>query len=388
MPALELSKKVGLRIVLIAAMLALLEFAFRYGVWDGIVKPDSYAGTIVGIKKAVESLGPDRVDFITIGDSIAESGISHEQVAATAGKYGFTHAYVGTGGMHWMSIEFMIRWMKEQSPRLQNAVIATNVNSFRFAGNGSYELAIAAPLARPWNTPLMQQSVEFKRDDIRTYGVYSALFQYRDDLRDLVESPIQRVREIRWTRRQGLNNKVIFHTIPIARNVCRVPLASIQTCAKANSTIADDANLINQCRGELPRVAQQVDYRSHDDPTRWPHLIELKKLRQQQLRDLPLKRPIMVVLMPVPKITRESILPIGMHEWVLAVLQPLVTEGVIELHDYTILLDGDGSNGGIECTAFHDLYHLNSVGQKQLTNRLLPILEDHVYRQAFGKTTR
>ncbi len=382
MPTIELIKKVGLRILLIVVMLGLLEFAFRYGVWDRIAKPGSYAGTIVMIKKAVESLGANKVDFITIGDSIAGSGIQHEQVAATAGKYGFTHVHVGTGGMHWMSTEFMIRWVKEQSPRLQNAMIATNVNNFRFAGNGSYELAIAAPLARPWNTSMMQRSVEFKRDDIRTYGVYSALFQYRDDVRDLVESPIQRVRDIRWTRENGLNDKIIFHPFPIERNLCRVPLASIKTCAEAQSTIADDMNLINQCRGDLPRVAKQVDYRTYDDPKSWPHLTELKKIRQQQLRDLPLKRPILVVLMPVPKITRETIQPIGMHDWVLAVLQPLVKEGVIELLDYTTLLDGDGSNGGIECTAFHDLYHLNSVGQKKLTDRLLPILEEHLYRKA------
>jgi hypothetical protein len=51
------------------------------------------------------------------------------------------------------------------------------------------------------------------------------------------------------------------------------------------------------------------------------------------------------------------------------------------------MFDGDGSNGGIECTAFHDLYHLNSVGQKQLTAQLLPILESHLYRRAAGLPT-
>ncbi|MCA3054457.1 MAG: hypothetical protein ING54_15630 [Rhodocyclaceae bacterium] len=116
----------------------------------------------------------------------------------------------------------------------------------------------------------------------------------------------------------------------------------------------------------------------------------MKPLRQQQLRDLPLKRPIMVVLMPVPKLTRESIQPIGIHEWTLSVLNPLVEEGVIELHDYTKLFDvGDssnGTNGGIDCTAFHDLYHLNSVGQAKLTAKLLPILEDHLYRRAAAGT--
>ncbi|MFY8064010.1 MAG: hypothetical protein ACOVN2_09920, partial [Usitatibacteraceae bacterium] len=131
-----LAKKIGLRLAIIVMMLAACEFAFRYGVWDKLAKPGSYAGTVVMIKNAVKSLGPDKVDFLTIGDSIVGSGLNHQEIAGTAKKYGFTHVHVGTGGMHWMSTDFMIRWVKEQSPRLQNAVIATNVNNFRFAGNG------------------------------------------------------------------------------------------------------------------------------------------------------------------------------------------------------------------------------------------------------------
>jgi hypothetical protein len=393
MDRLSLAKKIGLRLAIIVMMLAACEFAFRYGVWDKLAKPGSYAGTVVMIKKAVEALGPDKVDFLTIGDSIVGSGLNHEEVAATAKKYGFTHVHVGTGGMHWMSTDFMIRWVKQQSPRLQNAVIATNVNNFRFAGNGEYELAISAPIARPWNSQWMLNSVEFKKENIRTYGVYSALFQYREDIRDLIESPRQRIRDIRWTKQYALNDRIIFDPLPISRNICRVPLASVQACADTKSPNPDDINVITQCRNDAPRAAKQaeqkLDYRTWVDPTSWPHLNKLKPLRQQQLRDLPLKRPIMVVLMPVPKLTRESIQPIGIHEWTLSVLNPLVEEGVIELHDYTKLFDaGDssndttGPNGGIDCTAFHDLYHLNSVGQSKLTAKLMPILEERLYRRA------
>ncbi|MFY8064011.1 MAG: hypothetical protein ACOVN2_09925, partial [Usitatibacteraceae bacterium] len=209
--------------------------------------------------------------------------------------------------------------------------------------NGEYELAIAAPLARPWNSHWMLNSVEFKKENIRTYGVYSALFQYREDIRDLIESPVQRVRDIRWTRQYALNDKIIFDPFAISRNICRVSLASVQACADTKSPNPDDINVITQCRNDAPRAAKQaeqkLDYRTWVDPTSWPHLNKLKPLRQQQLRDLPLKRPIMVVLMPVPKLTRESIQPIGIHEWTLSVLNPLVEEGVIELHDYTKLFD-------------------------------------------------
>ncbi|MCA3054908.1 MAG: hypothetical protein ING64_00880, partial [Rhodocyclaceae bacterium] len=42
-----LAKKIGLRLAIIVMMLAACEFAFRYGVWDNLAKPGSYAGTVV-----------------------------------------------------------------------------------------------------------------------------------------------------------------------------------------------------------------------------------------------------------------------------------------------------------------------------------------------------
>lgn len=371
------------RIALIVLMLVVLELAFRYGIWDRLAKPGSYAGTTIMIKHAVEALGPDKVDFITIGDSLAGSGIHHEQVAAAARKHGFTHVHVGTGGMHWMSTDFMIRWVKEQSPRLNSAVIATNVGNFRHVGNGSYELAIAAPLARPWDSGWMSQAVAFDRHDLRTYGVYSALFQYRDDLRDLAISPVQRVRDIRWTRKNALNDRIITHPYPVARNLCRVPMNTIAACAAYTPANADDQNLVNQCRAELPETKLRPDYTTFADPKSLPHLVRLKAIRQQQLRDLPLKRPIQIVLMPVAQVYRESVLPKSIEAWTHAALAPLVEEGVVEVHDFTRLLDGV-PGAGVDCTSFHDLYHLNSVGQGKLTEKLLPILEKGLYQRTLA----
>jgi hypothetical protein len=367
------------RLALTVLMLVALEFAFRYGIWDKLAKPGSYAGTTIMIKNAVEALGRNKVDFITIGDSVAGSGIQHEEVAARAQSHGLTHVHVGSGGMHWMSRDFMIRWVKEQSPRLNTAVIATNVGNFRFIGNGSYELGIAAPLARPWNSDWMLKAVEFDRNNLRTYGVYSALFQYRDDLRDLVVSPVQRVRDIRWTRKHALNDKIITHPYPIARNVCGVPLGSIESCATHVPRNADEQNLVNQCKAEVPQKKARLDYSTFADPKSLPHLAQVKAVRQQQLRDLPLQRPIQIVLMPVFKSYREEMLPQGIEAWTHAVLQPLAAEGVIEVHDFTRFLDGEPA-AGKGCAAFHDLYHLNSTGQGWLTDQLTPIFESRLYR--------
>lgn len=384
-----MAKRIAAILFVVIGILATLEFAFRQGVWEPLAKPGSYAGQSIMIKNAVSALGTNQVDFITIGDSLVGSGLDHERVAAAAKVRGFTHVHVGSGGMHWMSTDFMIRWVKQQSPKLRNVVIATSVSNYQYAGNGSYELAIAAPVARPWNSAWMAESVKFDAGDLRTFGVYSALFQYRDDLRDFVGSPLQRFRDIEWSKKNGLNEKIITYPYPAARNLCRVPLASLESCASFSVTNPEDQNLVSQCVHEYAKERARADYTDYATPNAEARFGPLRELRRRQIRDLPLAadaRPILVVLMPVAKVFRESVLPKGIEEWTRFVLKPLEEEGLIEVHDFTRLFDGDASIA-IDCSAFHDLYHLNSVGQKVITDKLLPIFESRLYRgQPSGKS--
>ncbi len=378
MKPITVIKFLSLRLAIIVIVLGVLEFAFRNGIWEPLAKPDSYSGKVVQIKNSVEALGPDKVDFITVGDSRVGSGIDHERIAALAKKYGFQHVDVASPGMHWMSIDLMIRWVKSQSPRLKNAVIASNITSFQYSTNGMYELGLAAPVARPWNSEWMSKSIEPNLADIRTYGVYSALFQYRDDIQDLIKNPKNRLWELNWTRKNGLGEKLIFHNYPTAKHVCRIPLSSLATCAAFKPTNPEDVNVVGQCQNNLSKKPRP-DWTDFAVADAHPHLAPLTKMRQQEIRDLPLQHPIIMLLMPVPKLTREATTPKGLEEYTHSVLDPLEREGVIKLYDYTRLLDGEN---GIDCTAFHDLIHENSTGQKILTDLLLPHIEEVFYRAA------
>jgi len=108
-----------------------------------------------------------------------------------------------------------------------------------------------------------------------------------------------------------------------------------------------------------------------------PHLAEVKTVRDHQLRSLPYQRPILVVLMPMPGVWRDEVIPQGAEAWARSLLKPLQDEGIIEVHDFTDFFRGAN---GPECAAFWDLYHQNSAGQDRLTDALLPILEQRLYR--------
>jgi hypothetical protein len=366
------------RIGCVVFILLLLEVAFRMGAWEPFAKPDSNAGIAIRVKQSVKALGPEKVDFVTVGDSRSVYGIDHERVAALAKSNGLTHINASVPGMHWMSTELMIRWLQSQAPNLKGVIIATNVASFSYNGNGDYELAIATPLATIHDLNWMALHVPFDRNKLVTYGSYSALFQYRADIADFLRNPVARIKGVAREHVLPTQGSPLFQSHKVLSNICNTPTSSLKACSAA-TTSATNAGVVASCKSLAPEADNRPDFRDFNNVDKWPHLAIVKKIRQNQLRALGLSRPALVVLMPVPKIWRDELLAKGGEEWTLSILRPLVDEGVIELVDYTHLFD---SPDGAECSAFWDLYHQNAEGQQRLTDALLPVIDQYLYKSA------
>jgi hypothetical protein len=364
------------RIACVVFILLLLEAAFRMGGWEPFAKADSNAGIAIRVKQSVKALGPEKIDFVTIGDSRAVYGIDHERVSALAKSNGLSHINASVPGMHWMSSELMIRWLQAQAPNLKGAIIATNVTSFSYNGNGFYELGIATPLASVRDVNWMTLHVPFEQKNLATYGSYSALFQYREDIADLLKNPAARIKSVARSRHQLTGGAPLFQAQKIHANTCATPTSSIKACAAAPLSVANSA-LIASCKSFVSASENQVDFREFNNANKWPHLAEVKRIRQKQLSSFGLSKPPLVVLMPIPKIWRDELLPKGGEEWTLSILRPLAEQGVIELVDYTHFFDSPANE---DCYAFWDLYHQNAESQKKLTDSLLPLIEKHFYK--------
>jgi hypothetical protein len=360
----------------IVLLLLVFEAAFRFGLWEPFAKPESSAGRTIAVKRSVNALGPEKLDFITMGDSRAVYGIDHERVNALAKSNGFTHANVATPSMHWMSAELLFRWVKSRAPNLKGVMIATNVTSFSYNGNGDYELAIATPLATIRDLNWMALHVPFDRSKLATYGSYSALFQYRLDIADFLHNPVARIKSVAREHTSPTQGAPLFQSHRVLSNICSTPTSSLKACSAA-TTSATNAGVVASCKSLAVEADNRPDFRDFNNLDKWPHLAVVKKIRQSQLRTLGLPRPALVVLMPVPKIWRDELLPKGGEAWAHSILQPLVDEGVIELVDYTHLLD---SPNDAECNAFWDLYHQNAEGQQKLTDALLPVIDQYLYK--------
>lgn len=365
-----------LKLIAAIVLVALVEIAFQAGLWERLAKPDSHAGTSVRLKRALSDPSVPRIDFVTLGSSRPAFGLDHARIAAAAREHGFVHADLSMPGSHWMTIGILGDWLTRHHPETRSAIIALAIQDFAWPGNGSYELGIVQPFRRIADIPWMERHVAFQRDDVETWGVYSALFAWRQDIQSFVASPSARLKSLRWFARNRGTQVTLFDNPSSQGDMCAIGLGSLAACDRADaSTDPALAGLKRQCveiRGAVAGYATRMNQAPTSDA-----LAATQTLIRNELRDAHWSSPPLVVLMPVPKIWRgDGIQTSSLHEWALHVLKPLADEGRIHVIDATGFFDADPDEG---CSAFFDFYHQNAEGRERFTQWLLPHIEQRLF---------
>ena len=367
-----------LKFILPLLLLVLIDLLFQFGAWESIASPNSHAGMSIAKKRALLDPEMAHIDFVTLGSSRPVYGIDHALLASTAAAHGKVHANISVAGMHWMSLGIITDWLAVQHPEIQGGVIALSVQDFMGPGNGAYELGIAYPFHRHDQIPWISEHVAFDRNELATYGLYSGLFEYREDIRDLIQHPQQRSKSLKYFH--ALDAKHVLQTnADEISNICRLQLHHIPDCAKTATLDAETAEKLHGQCALLPSAEQaREDWRPIVSGTEAPspYLQKTRDLIQAQLRCLSWKTPPIIVLMPMHAVWMNDALPQAAHEWTLSILKPLQDEGKIRVLDYTDLFNGPD---GTDCTAFFDIYHNNVAGRERLMQMLLPSLEKFLY---------
>jgi hypothetical protein len=365
-------RPIVLRLLFAAAGLLAIEAAFRLGAWDALVPPQSHAGTTIRMRDAVRS-HTDRIDIVTLGSSRAEYGLDHAALAAAAKQRGLVHANLSMPGSHWMTILEQSRWLRRERPEVQGVVIALSAADMTWRSNGTYELAIVQPIRSAWS---LEDEVRFRfdRNDLNTYGVYSALFGYRQSVQFALQSPRELTKALTWFRRHGRHP--LFDGPHIQHDLCGLPMATVDACAKASPAIPEQQTPIDQCKSLLPSVGASPDWRTLTADTLTDERRALIELRQAQIRAMDWPKPPVIVLMPITHVWRKELMPQGAIAWSHLLLDPLAESGDIVLIDLSTALDeGDETR----CDYFFDLYHQNDLGARTLTQQLLPQIESALY---------
>lgn len=371
MPALI---KRYLKFILPLIAVACLDLLFQLGAWEPLASPESHAGMSISLKRALDTPAFAHIDLVTLGSSRPVYGIDHEALTRAASARGLVYANLSVPGMHWMSLGVITHWLARHHPEVQGGVIALAVQDFLAPGNGSYELGIAYPFRTFSEIPWMAEHVPFDWHDPATYGLYSGLFEYHEDVQDLVAHPVHRRKLLRWFHART-PQKVLQANADETTGLCSAGISKLSDCATmATRDPALAEKLAPQCR-VLEGAAKSRDDLSpyQDDRTPPPsNLAEARDLIRTQLRGLRWKIPPVIVLMPMHDAWLRDAMPQGAHAWALRVLAPLVADGTIRLLDETDIFNSDS---GTDCSAFFDFYHNNVSGRERLMHAIMPSLQ-------------
>lgn len=365
--------RIALTLLAPVALLLAIESLFRTPLWESHAQPASHAGTSVRLKRALRDPVAQRIDFVTLGSSRPEYGIDHAAWAARAREHGLVHANLSMPGTHWMTIGVLTHWLAREHPEIRGGVIALSIQDFTYAGNGAYELGIVQPFRTLADTPWIAQHVPFDLHDLSTWGVYSSLAQWRDDLREYLKNPYGRQQSILWYLDNVGARNTLFENAASKGDMCMTGLSGLDACDKLEaSTDPAVAGLQRQCKELRGTAASRLDYAALSGKAAVPAPFALARdLVRVQLREIAWPQPPVVVLMPIPSLWTRDVLGHGLHEWALHVLQPLVDEGRIRVIDATDLFANDAD----ECGDFFDFYHQNAAGRERLDAWLRPRLE-------------
>lgn len=355
------------------ALVLVLEAAFEIGVGGPLALPDSHAGTSVRLKRALTDPRLRHIDYVTLGSSRPEYGIDHALLAATAKQYRRVHADLTMPGSHWMTVGILARWLSREHPEIRGGIIALSIQDLMYAGNGDYELGIVYPFRRVTGIPWIAEHVPFQRGDISSYGTYSALFGWREDIQDFVRHPQARMRSIAWYKANRPTAGSLFGNPESKGDMRASGIDALSACDKNDG-------LERQCQELRRYTADRPDFRPLMQQKPLPEFMQrTRDLGQAQLRAMRWTEPPLIVLMPMPRIWERDLLGPGRDAWALAILQPLVDAGRIHLIDATGFFDSDGPG---ECRMFFDFYHQNAARRDRFTHWLLPQVVHLLYHGA------
>jgi hypothetical protein len=360
-------------------LLALLEVAFENGVWESLAQPMSHAGSSVHLKQSLRDPAIPRIDYVTLGSSRPEYGLDHALLATTAKQAGHVHANLAMPGSHWLTIGLLGEWLQQAHPEVRGGIIALSIQDLINPGNGSYELGIVQPFRHFGDTAMVSEHVAFDRADVATYGIYSALFGWRADIQEYARHPYARKLALDWFKTNRPSAYTLFENPESHGDMCAFGLDALSACDKVDaSTGPEHDGLERQCKELRGSAAGRPDLDALRQHEPLPDFMQkTRDVVQARLRAIHWPQPPLVVLMPVPRIWTHDVLAVGLHEWALAILQPLANEGRIHLVDATDFFAADTDAG---CSAFFDFYHQNATGRERFTRWLLPQVEQLLYR--------
>ena len=360
------------RIWIALALMLAVDLMFQLGGYNRLASRDSHSGTTLRALNALNLRGPNQIDTVTIGSSVAVYGLDHARIAAAALAHGNQHVSLALPGSALLTFRQLAQWLPKKAPKVHGGLMVLAPGDFQSLGNGSYELAIVAPMKSLGDGLWWQEHVPFDRASLDTYGLFSGLALFRNDLQQLIAHPLKRRSELRWWREHLRQSDYLSTQTAFDGNLCEIDLTSSDSCLAATKPAmmptAEFQAVQQTCqmlKAQALNVADWTNAANVPAETR-----RVQSLRRGLISELGWQNRAVVLVLPMHPMWETTRVK-GAGALMAEIYQPLAASGSVRVLNYQHIFEEAGVPS---CEVFHDMYHLNRLGQKIVTDKLLPEL--------------
>jgi hypothetical protein len=353
-----------------------LEFIFELGFYEPFAKKESHSGRSIEVKKALKELGHQNIDYVTLGDSRADTGLDHSAIFEASLQVGQRHISMAMPGSHFTTYKIESDFLHGNLSNLKGVVFAVSSSSMTLTFNGYYELGIIQPFRNLKDYDQVPRSIPFQIHNAESYGAVSSLFQYEQDIKDLISHPLQRISS--HLRKKRPWREVLAHGKWLDFDICSINLETPETCLDSVGQITrSEPTMPHDRLEEYQRISDACNgARYRMNLPEGEQIERVKNSWRELLHSLRFKKKPMVVLLPNSSLLEKYQFPVGGNEWVLSILTPMAEHDEIVLVDYSKRFAAAD-----ECKYFLDPLHLNSLGMETITGELLPLLKAYYQQQ-------
>ena len=349
-----------------------IEFLFRLGIWEPLVKPNSHAGSVVRLKQTERMLPDDQVEWVTLGDSRVEIGFNHgtvlEQRLPETG-----HISLAVGGAHLATYHAAAEYARNKYPRLKGFVVGLAPGALQTSYNGAYEFRKIEPLVQFYGVQ-KNPYVPLRWDVLQeqTLPNASSLYSLREDLIDFAKNPLERFEQLA----QKKPTERLYQPMGLVPDICVFSIHNLADCQRALSMPEQlqgnqKGTFETYCNSDFANKRMAEDYKSYSMGDE--HMAQIAKpwrLFFQSLVDMDIN--VVVVLMPEHSVMMDQAYPENMNHLADTVVAGFDPKQFTLLDYRDIFLNAEKP----ECHYYHEMIHANISGAEKLTSRLLKDLSE------------
>lgn len=353
-------------------MLAIvLEFLLRLGLYDKLIKPQSYLGNAVYREKAINEFGLENIDWITVGDSRFDWGLDHSQVLKARHKQHLNHIRMSFESSNFLAIQSTIDWSVANMPNLKGIVIGVSEDNFGHFDNVRKQYNVAWPFRNYIDNDTYTY---FKPvSELASYVFRLATAVYFQDIRDFLKNHMIRFRKIeKYTLTEHAN--IFSYNRNMPHDICEFNIDTLSQCVetalhKNTASNSVGLNFIKLACGNPQTIKRSLN----NIP-----MFRLSKTNQKLIADnwknlfdsiLDKGLQLQIVIQSEHKMFEYTIKPANAHKVMNSVLsQYRGQKGVIITNLKNIF---NTENSEKECKYYSDPLHLSNLGKSVLTKKLI-----------------